>query len=166
MGIEMPKEYYLILGWLLGIFSMLIREWIQTRKEEQKKEIDIISDNLKFIFSTGNLYNNFLTDKVVFEKMCKAFPEKSSELERKMYEDFDKNIKENFFPQLMFHSFQLKRLKDNSFWVAFEVIMNNYEELGKLIMAQEKDEIISNQNSKINDLKREYIKKCHSKTKL
>lgn len=162
----MPKEYYLILGWLLGILSMLAREWIQERKEEQKKEIDIISDNLKFIFTTGNLYNNFRTDKVVFEKMSKAFPEKSSELERTMYENFDKNLKEDFFPQLMFHSFQLKRLKDESFWKDFEVIMNNYRELEDIIMAQEKEEIISNLNSKINDLKKKYIEKCHAKTKI
>jgi len=166
MRIEMQKEYYIILGWLLGILSMLVKEWIQTRKEEQKKEIEILSDNLKFIFSTGNLYNNFRTDKLVFEKMCKSFPEKSSELERKVYENFDKNIKEDFFPQLMFHSFQLNRLKDKSFWADFEIIMNNYEELGKLIMAQEKDEIILNQNTKINGLKKKYIEKCHAKTKL
>ena len=59
-----------------------------------------------------------------------------------MYENFDKNLKEDFFPQLMLHSFHLKRLKDKSFWKDFEVIMDNYEELGKLIMAQEKEEVI------------------------
>ena len=83
-----------------------------------------------------------------------------------MYDDFDKNIKEDFFPQLMFHSFQLKRLKDKSIWADFDVIMNNYEGLGKLIMAQEEDEIISNLNSKLNGLKKIYIEKCHTKTKL
>ena len=163
---EMTKEYYIILGWILGILSMLVRELIQERKERHKKEIDIISENLKFIFNTGNLYNNFRTDKVVFEQMREAFPEKSSELERKMYENFDKNLKEDFFPELMFHSFQLKRLKDKSFWKDFEVIINNFEELGKGIMAQEKEEVISNQNSKINDLKKKYVEKCHEKTKI
>jgi len=162
----MSKEYYIILGWLIGILSMLIRELIQAKKEEKEKEFDILSDNLKFIFDTGNLYNNFKTDKVVFENMQKVFPEKSSELERKMYEDFGKNIKENFFPQLMFYSFQLKRLKNKSFWTDFEVMMENYEKLGKLIMAQEKDEVISKLNSKINNLKKQYIEKCLAKTKM
>lgn len=162
----MTEAYYVILGWLLGVLSMLFSEWIQAKKDEHKKEIDIISDNLKFIFSTGNVYNNFRTDKLVFEKMRDEFPERSSELERKMYENFDKNLKEDFFPQLMFHSFQLKRLKDKSFWKDFETIMSNYEELGKVIMAQEKEEVISNLNSKIMNLKKKYIEKCHTKTKI
>ena len=119
----MKEAYYVFLGWLLGVLSMLITEWIQAKKDKHTKEIDIISDNLKFIFNAGNVYNNFRTDKVVFEKMRNEFPERSSELERKMYENFDTNLKEDFFPQLMFHSFQLKRLKDKSFWKDFEIIM-------------------------------------------
>lgn len=162
----MKEAYYIFLGWFLGVLSMLISKWIQANKDEHKKEIDIISENLKFIFSAGNIYNNFRTDKVVFEKMRKEFSGRPSDLERKMYEAFDKNIKEDFYPQLMFHSFQLKRLKDKSFWKSFEIIMNNYEELGKLIMAQETEEVISNVNSKIMNLKKQYIKKCHTKAKI
>jgi hypothetical protein len=159
----MDKVYLIILGWALGIFSMLISNWLQTKKENRKKEIDIISENLKYLFNTGQIYNNFLTDKLVYEKMSNEYPEKSSELERKMYENFDMSIKEDFFPQLMFQSFQLKRLKDKSFWKEFEEIMNNYELLGNAIHAQESEEKINTIKAKILDLTKQYATKCHAK---
>ena len=81
------------------------------RIADKSREIDIISDNLKYLFSTGQIYNNFLTDKLVYEQMRSKYPEKSSKLVRKMYENFDANIKEDFFPQLMFQSFQLLKQK-------------------------------------------------------
>jgi len=162
----MKEAYYIILGWSLGVISMLVSKWIQAKEDEQKKEIDIISDNLKFLFSTKQVYNNFRTDKLVYEKMRNEYPERSSELETKMYENFDKNLKEDFFPQLMFQSFQLKRLKDKSFWKDFQKIMSGYEELGQVIMAQEKEEIISSINSKIMNLKKKYIEKCQIKSNI
>ena len=162
----MTKEYYLIIGWLLGILSMLIREKIQEIKERRQKELDIISDNLKFIFHTRNVYNNFHVDKKRFEHLGQSFPEKSSKLEKEMYENFDNEIKEKFFPQLLFHTFQLKRLQDKSFWKNFETIMKNYEELGKLIMAQESEDVILRLNVKINNLNKAYINKCLAKTKV
>jgi len=83
-----------------------------------------------------------------------------------MYENFDNEIKEKFFPQLLFHTFQLKRLQDKSFWKNFETIMKNYEELGKLIMAQESEDVILRLNVKINNLNKAYINKCLAKTKV
>ena len=108
---NMEKISFIFIGWALGILTMLISKWIQRKDDQQKKEIDILSETLKFLFSTKQIYNNLHTEKLVFEKMRHEFPEKSSELERKIYERFDKEIEKDFFPQLMFHSFQLKRLK-------------------------------------------------------
>lgn len=162
----MEREYYLILGWLFGVLSMLVREKIQERKERQQRELDVISETLKFLFRSRNIYNNFHVDKKRYEQLGKAFPEKSSELEREMYENFDKDIKEEFFPQLMFQSFQLKRLKDKTFWGEFEIIMNKFEELGKLILAQENEDVIQDLSLEINDLKKGYIKKCLAKVQI
>lgn len=160
----MKEVIYIFLGFLFGVLSMLISKWVQSKEEDRKKEIDIISDNLKYLFSTGQIYNNFLTDKLVCEKMRSEYPEKSSELVGKMYENFDASIKEDFFPQLMFQSFQLKRLKDKSFWKEFENVMSNYEQLGNAIQAQESEEIITPIKAKILELTKQYITKCHAKT--
>lgn len=103
-----------------------------SESRRSKKEIDIISENLKYLFRTGQVYNNFLTDKSVFERMRSQYPEKASELMKKMYENYDNSIKEDFFPELMFQSFQLRRLKDQSFWQDFESLMKNYEALDAL----------------------------------
>ncbi len=162
----MKEVSYIFLGFLFGVLSMLISKWVQSKEEDRKKEIDIISDNLKYLFSTGQIYNNFLTDKFVYEQMRSEYPEKSSELVKKMYENFDANIKEDFFPQLMFQSFQLKRLKDKTFLKEFETIMSNYEKLGNAIQAQENEEVITTIKAKIMDLSKKYINKCHVKTKI
>ena len=34
----MPQFGYILFGWLLGILSMLIARWIQTKEEKKKKE--------------------------------------------------------------------------------------------------------------------------------
>jgi hypothetical protein len=96
--------------------------------------------------------------------MRHEFPEKSSELERKIYERFDKEIEKDFFPQLMFHSFQLKRLKDKSFWELFEKIMQSYEEFGKAILGQATEDVILKLNTEIMNSKKSFIERCHTKT--
>lgn len=161
----MTEAYFIFLGWFFGILTMLVSAWIQERKDNQQKELDIISENLKFLFNAGQVYNDFLTDKSVFEKMRISYPEKASELERTMYENFDKNLQQDFFPQLMFHSFQLKRLKDKSFWEEFEKIMNNYEELGKEIMAQENEKKVTTLWQRSMNFKKDFVSKCLDKTK-
>lgn len=112
---EMLQVGYIFLGFLFGVLSMLITRWIETKEDKQKKEIEILYETLKYLFRTKQTYNNLLTDKSVLDKALKEFPGKSFDLERQMCERFDRDIKRDFFPELMFHSFQLKRLKDNSF---------------------------------------------------
>ncbi|MCD4675952.1 MAG: hypothetical protein K8S18_08150, partial [Desulfobacula sp.] len=125
----MLKIGYILLGWTLGILSTLFVRWLQVREEKKKKELDILSDTLKYIFKIRQVYNNLLTDKNVIERVSKEYPEKIAGLETKMMERFDKELADSFFPQLMFHSFQLKRLRDQSFWKDFEYLMNKYNEL-------------------------------------
>jgi hypothetical protein len=162
----MSQIGYIFLGWLLGIFSMLITLWVQARTERQKKEIEILSETLKYLFRTKQAYNNLLTDKSVLDKACKEYPQKTSELERQMYENFDKNIKEEFFPELMFHSFQLKRLYDKSFLRDFDIVMNKFEELGNKIMEQSSNDVISDINTETLELMKVFVEKCNAKAKL
>jgi len=162
----MSQIGYIILGWLLGILSILIAQWIQTKKDKKKKEIEILSETLKYLFKTKQTYNNLLTDKSVLDKTRKEIPQKSSELERQMYENFDKNIKKDFFPELMFHSFQLKRLEDKSFSKDFGIVMNKFETLGNRIMEQSSRDMISEINTETLELMKVFVEKCNAKAEL
>lgn len=163
---EMSQVGYIFLGWLLGVLSMLIARWLQAKEDKQKKEIDILSETLKYIFSIKQTYNNLLTDKSLLEKSRKEFPGKFTELEKQMYTRFDREIGKDFFPDLMFHSFQLKRLGNKSFWNDFEIIMNKYEALGKMIMEQSDMDKISELNNEIMTLMRTFVEKCNAKAKV
>jgi len=156
----------IILGWLLGVLSMLIAQWIQTKEAKKKKEIEIVSDTLKYLFKTKQTYNNLLTDKSLLDKTRQEFPQKSSELERQMYENFDKEIKKDFSPELMLHSFQLKRLEDKSFYKDFEIVMNKFKALGDGIMEQASEDVISKIDNETLEFMKAFVEKCNAKAKL
>ena len=156
----------IILGWLLGILSMFIVLRIQSKENKKKKEIEILSETLKYLFKTKQTYDNLLTDKSVLDKTRKEFPQKSSEFERHMYESFAKNIEKDFFPEMMFHSFQLKRLEDESFYKNFEIVLNKFETLGNRIMKESSKEMISEINTETMESIKAFFVKCNAKTKL
>jgi hypothetical protein len=107
-----------------------------------------------------------LIDRSVFEKTLKEFSDKSNDIEKQMYERFDREIAKDFFPQLMFHSFQLNRLEDKSFWKDFEKMMNKYEEFGKMIIGQADMGRISDQNTELMALTKNFVDKCLTKAKV
>jgi hypothetical protein len=162
----MSQVGYLLLGWLLGILSMLISKWLQSREDKQKMELEILSETLKYLFKVKQIYNNLVTDKSVLDKVIQQFPQKAANLEKQMHENFDKDIKKEFFPDLMFHSFQLKRLDDKSFWKDFERVMNEFEALGNSIVEKANEPVISEHNTRTLELMKAFIEKCNTKTKL
>jgi hypothetical protein len=162
----MSQVGYIFLGWLFGILSMLIAKWLQTKEDKQKKELEILSETLKYLFKVKQIYNNLLTDKSVLEKVLQQFPEKASDLEKRMHENFDKDIQKAFFPELMFHSFQLKRLDDQSFWKEFEKVMNEFEALGNSIMEKGSEAVILEHNARTLALMKTFVEKCNAKAKL
>lgn len=162
----MLKIGYILLGWTLGILSTLFVRWLQVREEKKKKELDILSDTLKYIFKIRQVYNNLLTDKNVIERVSKEYPEKIAGLETKMMERFDKELADSFFPQLMFHSFQLKRLRDQSFWKDFEYLMNKYNELTDMTIGLREKENYSERNKEMMILIKKFIDKCVSESKI
>jgi len=145
---------------------MFIARWIQTKEEKKTKEIQILSDTLKYLFKTKQTFNSLLTDKSLLDKTLKEFPQKSSKVEKMMYENLYKDIKKDFFPEVMFQSFQLKRLKDKSFYTEFEIIMKNFELLGDKIMEEANDDVIFEINTETLNLMKSFIEKCNAKAKL
>jgi hypothetical protein len=162
----MSKIGLIVLGWILGILSTLFARWLQTKEEKKKKELEIISETLKYLFKIRQTYNNLVADKKVAEELSKKYPNKVPELKTKMLESFNKDIANDFFPNLMFHSFQLKRLEDQSFWQDFEHLMNKYDALTEMTLGKREKENYSERNKEMMDLIKNFIDKCITKTKV
>ncbi|MCP3874878.1 MAG: hypothetical protein GY699_17215 [Desulfobacteraceae bacterium] len=162
----MSKIGLIVLGWILGILSTLFARWLQTKEEKKKKELEIISETLKYLFKIRQTYNNLVADTKVTKELSKKYPEKAPVLEAKMLEAFNKDIANDFFPNLIFHSFQLKRLKDQSFWQDFEYLMNKYDALTEMTLGKRKKENYSERNKEMMDLMKNFIDKSIAKTKV
>jgi hypothetical protein len=162
----MTQIAYILFGWVLGIVSMLFSRWLQTREDRRKKEIDIISEVLTYLFKIRQTFNNLFSDRMVLEQVRKQFPDRVSEMEKKMYARFDEELSRDFFPNLMFHSFQLRRIEDQTFWKDFESLMKKCEDLGKTTMGEVQLGKVVKLNEDILDLMKSFTEKCIAKTKL
>jgi hypothetical protein len=107
-----------------------------------------------------------LSDRFVLENSKNLFPEKIPELERNIYARINNELLKDFFPNLMFHSFQLQRMEDKKLWRDFENLMGKYEELGKMLMDIADTGIINKLNGDIMDLMKGYVEKCLVKAKV
>jgi hypothetical protein len=162
----MTQIGYILIGWILGVVSMLISRWLQTREDRRKREIDIICGVLSYLFKIRQVFNDLLTDRRVLEEVRKQFPDKVSEMERKMYARFDDELSKDFFPSLMFHSFQLRRIEDQGFWQDFENLMNKCGDLSKTAMGAIEFDKILELNEDILRLMKNFTEKCIEKTKV
>jgi hypothetical protein len=162
----MTQVGFIFLGWLFGVLSMLIARWLQSREDKQKKEVEIISNVLLYLFKVRDSFNDVFSDRLVLEESKKVFPEKVSELERNIYTRLNTELLRDFFPNLMFHSFQLQRMKDKTLWKDFEGLMNKYEELGKMLMGMAEIGMINKVNDDIMNVMKTYTEKCLAKAKV
>lgn len=163
IGYQPDTIWYIVLGWLFGLLTVSFTNWLQTKEERKRKENEIISGSLKFLFRTRQTMNNLKTDKMIIENSRKAFPEKTEEFEKQMLSRFDNEIQNNFFPELMFHSFQLKRLKDKTLWKDFEDIINKFNTFVDMAIGAIDDTNFLEADSAVMVSKKNYITKCLAK---
>ena len=156
----------LFLGVFVGAIPTFILYWQQQRNQKKEAEINILSNTLKYIFKSNNSMNNLLTDKNFLDKCKTEFPDKISQVEKKMYLNFDTEIQKDFFPNLMLHSFHLKRLSDQSFWKDFENLMNIYQNLSQMLLDQKEEKEYSALDKQYKSMMKEYIEKCIKKAKI
>lgn len=156
----------LFFGVFVGAIPTFILYWQQQRKQKKEAEINILSDTLKYIFKSNNSMNNLLTDKNFLDKCKTEFPDKIAQVEKKMYLNFDTEIQKDFFPNLMLHSFHLKRLNDQSFWKDFENLMNIYQNLSQMLLDQKEEKEYSALDKQYKSMMKEYIEKCIKKAKI
>lgn len=156
----------LFFGVFIGAIPTFVLYWQQLRTQNKEAEIKIISDTLYYIFKSKNSANNLLTDKSFVDKCRKEWPDKINIAEKEMYLNYDNEIKKDFFPNLMLHSFHLKRLSDQSFSKDFENLMNSYEDYTKMILDQKDEKELSELEKQYKSKMKQFVEKCIKKAKI
>lgn len=156
----------LFFGVFIGAIPTFFLYWQQMRNQKRDEEIKIISDTLNYIFKINNASNNLLTDKLFLDKCKTECPDRIFQVEKEMYSNFDSEIQKDFFPNLMFHSFHLKRLSDQYFWKDFESLMNIYQNYTKMVMDQKEEKEYSELNKQYKSMMKKFVEKCIKKSKI
>jgi hypothetical protein len=156
----------LLFGVLIGAVPTFILYQQQMRNQKKEEEIKIISDTLKYIFKSNDAVNNLLTDRLFLDKCKTEWPAKVAQVEKEMYLHFDSEIQKDFFPNLMLHSFHLKRLSDQSFWVAFEKLINTLHSFAKMLMDQKEEKEYSALGNQYKSLMKDFVDKCINKARI
>ncbi len=156
----------LFFGVFIGAIPTFILYWQQLSNQKKEAGIRIISDTLYYIFKSNNSANNLLTDKKFLDKCKKEWPDKIAQVEKTMYLNFDSEIQKDFFPNLMLHSFHLKRLSDQSFWKDFENLMNVYQRFTKMVMDQKEEKEYSVLDKQYKSMMKGFVEKCIKKAKI
>lgn len=156
----------LFFGVLIGAIPTFILYRQQLVKQNKETEIKIISDTLNYIFKSKNSANNLLTDKSFLDQCKKEWPDKIDRAEKEMYLNFDNEIQKDFFPNLMLHSFHLKRLSDQSFSKDFENLMNIYENYTKMILDQKDEKELLALDKQYKSKMKQFVEKCIKKAKI
>lgn len=156
----------LIFGVFIGAVPTFILHWQQIRNQKNETEVIIISDTLSYLFRSSDAAGKLLTDKVFLDKCRNDWPDKVAQVEKEMYSNFDSEIRKDFFPNLMLHSFHLKRLSDQSFWKDFESLMNIYQSFTTMIMDQKEEKEYLLLRKQYNTMMTEFVDKSIKKTKI
>lgn len=156
----------LFFGVFIGAIPTFILYRQQLIKQNKEAEIKIISDTLYYIFKSKTSANNLLTDKSFVDQCRKEWPNKINQAEKEMYLNYDNEIKKDFFPDLMLHSFHLRRLSDKSFSKDFENLMNIYENYTKMILDQKPENELSTLEKQFKSLMKQFVEKCIKKAKI
>lgn len=157
-------------GLLAGVVvTVIIAEFfLRRRKDEaasaqkQLHDRSVIRDALKFFFRANDVLNDLWVDKEMWFKFHKEVPEKHFEFEQRMIRRFDDSTRNDFFNELMFHSFQLKTVSDPALSGEFEALMGTFKELsGRLLLAKTPEEY-ADLDKRYNEQKKSFLEKCAS----
>jgi len=159
-----------IIGALLSFFATMLSSWRERKHakllKKEDKENEIIGATLKFLFKSDEITNDLLADRELLEKSKKEFPGKTSFLEQQMFKRLHGNITNDFFNELKFHSFQLKRLENQTIWRDFENLMNAFEEVTKLLSELQPLEKCKSSDIKYKNIEKDFVNKCIDLTKV
>lgn len=159
----MNEISYLIVGWLIGILTMLINKWIESFKERNEKENNIILDCLQFLFLAKDMHNEMRICLSSLHEFGERYPKKRNELERDLYSEAQSVKEQEFFPRLMICSFKLQTLKDGSFYELFLETISKYEKLHESIVSSKSVESADSISDDIDQLTKKFVNKSKLK---
>ncbi len=156
--------YGAVLGAILSLFTALVVFLLERKFSEKtrqkEKENEIIEQTLKFIFKANDILNDLWVDRELLEKTMVKSPQNAQRIEQQLFKRFDENIRNDFFKELMFHSGQIKRLKNKSFWEDFEKLNLIYQDLTKVMIDLKPKKEYEGLDNKYKELKKKFIEKC------
>lgn len=161
----MNEFSYLIVGWLIGILTMLINKWIESFKERNEKENSIILDCLQFLFLAKDMHNEMRICLSSLHEFRDRYPERRNELERDLYAEAQSIKEREFFPRLMICSFKLQTLQDGSFYELFSEIISKYEKLHGIIVSCKSVEEADSISDDVAQLTKKFVIKSKLKIK-
>jgi len=126
---------------------------------------DIINDTLKFFFKTNDILNDLWIDKKIWAKIHAEDEIKSYEIEQRMLRRFEDHTKKDFFNELMYHSYRLRQLEDNSLFFEFESLMHAFKDLAGQVLVAKASHEYAQLDTRYQELKKSFLEKCAKVTK-
>jgi len=112
----------------------------QKESEQARIQQEVIDGSLKFIFRIKDDIDHLRASKFAYLSGKVEFPDKKKELkdlEKSFFEEAYKKIDNQMFPELMFVSFQLQRLKDSNLWKDVEQMGELYKKMFEILFSGE-----------------------------
>jgi len=166
----------LVIGSILGAGLSYIATEISARrrsnedKEKDRKDItaDIIGNCLEFLFRLKDGLNDVATKKKTYLLLKGKFPEKAREMEKAIYQAAYDKADSGIFQELMFISYQLKRIDDPSIWKDFEELGNLYESMSNILIRNHDDDFKKYDEVEYiyNNKLKSFVDKCLNMTKV
>jgi hypothetical protein len=112
-------------GTLLGAaLGALLSFWLTNKSARNNLRNNIVADCLKFVFKMRDIINNFYIDKDTYFKLKKTDIKEAEKLYSKIFREYDDAMKEGFFTELNFYSYQVKRLNDQELLKEFVSVVD------------------------------------------
>jgi len=133
----------------------------QKKSEEYRIQQEIIDGSLKFVFRIKDDSDKLSMKKFKYLMSKRNYPDKAKELEKKFFEDVNSIILDRqFFPELMYFSFQLKRLKEKELWKDLEQMGDIYEKMIHILTSCEDIDEYETINAEFLTHEKDFVIKC------
>jgi hypothetical protein len=137
----------------------------QLRFQKESKEYsiqqEIIDGSLKFIFKIKDDIDNLQVKRITCLSQKEIVPVMAKDLEDQFLNEANKVLLETkFFPEFMFISYHLQRLKDDTLWQYLQKISDSYEKMINILtLGEGMDEYEKNEIVFLN-LTKSFVMKC------
>jgi hypothetical protein len=165
-----------ILVLITGVYVWLTRKLanvsasqlqFQKKSENFRLQQEIIDMAVKFIITSNTEIDKLELKKNDYFILKGKYPSDAQELKKKFFSEIDRQIEgKGFMPEIVYISFQLKRLKNIDLWKDLDKIGATYEEMVKVLIKSEDINKYKTIHSKYADQWADFVNKCLDVCKL